>query len=277
MTRSADSNWRADTTSAVTMTAQAPAVFDILGTQTSVRETLLVGEQARVGLMGHARQCLGTDRLPRELIGRDANGDPFEGHVHAYFLPVDLDGDGLLEAIVVQVDGGPSDELTETLSTFEWFKDSKGRRVRVALRPHDDALQCPLFAPSAELCSATPFVLPRHPKLRRHRPRRDARGRWVEGPVAQLLREIQNANLPAPEPLIADDVIYGAWVQGHLVPWNEFERRRHRGRGKHGPRTGFGFRLRFDRPIRGPIAVGYGAHFGLGQFHPTSHLGAQDA
>jgi len=33
--------------------------------------------------------------------------------------------------------------------------------------------------------------------------------------------------------------------------------------------AGFAVRLTFDAPVRGPIALGYGSHFGLGLFVVT--------
>ena len=40
------------------------------------------------------------------------------------------------------------------------------------------------------------------------------------------------------------------------------------GDGRRSTATGYGFRVEFPEPVRGPIAVGYGAHFGLGVFAP---------
>ena len=37
--------------------------------------------------------------------------------------------------------------------------------------------------------------------------------------------------------------------------------------GAHGPLFGYGFEIEFAEPVQGPIALGYGCHFGLGQFH----------
>ena len=34
--------------------------------------------------------------------------------------------------------------------------------------------------------------------------------------------------------------------------------------------VGFAIRLEFDEPIYGPIALGYGSHFGLGLFERTT-------
>ena len=36
-------------------------------------------------------------------------------------------------------------------------------------------------------------------------------------------------------------------------------------------RAGAAFRLTFAEPVRGPLALGFGAHFGLGLFVPQEH------
>jgi len=48
------------------------------------------------------------------------------------------------------------------------------------------------------------------------------------------------------------------------MPWLEFRRYRPRGQG---PARGaaYGFRITFERPVKGPIAIGHG---GLGMFIP---------
>ena len=49
------------------------------------------------------------------------------------------------------------------------------------------------------------------------------------------------------------------------VPWGRFLLQRHAGAGARGPSCGHGLRVVFDAPVRGPIALGCGAHQGLGQ------------
>ena len=48
--------------------------------------------------------------------------------------------------------------------------------------------------------------------------------------------------------------------------WLSFATARASGHGSRGSNRGFGFRVEFDRPVEGPLALGYGAHFGLGVF-----------
>lgn len=53
--------------------------------------------------------------------------------------------------------------------------------------------------------------------------------------------------------------------QAHSFSWLEFRRNRK----EDALRPGYGFELEFAEavsPVHGPVALGYGAHFGLGQF-----------
>ena len=115
--------------------------------------------------------------------------------------------------------------------------------------------------------SVTPFVPPRHVK---------ARGKnTLEG---QVRAELRSRGFPDPAtvlPLVPDlrsrsDAAPGDGAGGErdAPKWNRF---RHfqlvRQRGPEPPLTcGFAVRLEFAPPVRGPIAIGYGSHFGLGLF-----------
>ena len=55
-------------------------------------------------------------------------------------------------------------------------------------------------------------------------------------------------------------------ARGHRLRWLRFRRHRRSGRGRQGVPWAFGFQLEFAEPVTGPLALGYGAHFGLGQF-----------
>ncbi len=62
----------------------------------------------------------------------------------------------------------------------------------------------------------------------------------------------------------------GTHSWGRPVPWGAFRTVRARGGGRRSTAAGYGFRLEFAEEVRGPIAVGYGAHFGLGTFTPAA-------
>jgi CRISPR-associated protein Csb2 len=55
-------------------------------------------------------------------------------------------------------------------------------------------------------------------------------------------------------------------LSGTKTSWMKFRRTRQRGGGRQASTQGYGFRLSFDGPVQGPIALGYGSHFGLGLF-----------
>ncbi len=64
----------------------------------------------------------------------------------------------------------------------------------------------------------------------------------------------------------------GTMLGGHFTTWLKFRRERLGGGGSKAGSNGFGFRLTFrdehgrPQPVTGPIALGYGCHFGLGAF-----------
>ncbi|HEX2091534.1 MAG TPA: type I-U CRISPR-associated protein Csb2, partial [Longimicrobiaceae bacterium] len=113
---------------------------------------------------------------------------------------------------------------------------------------------CPLAGRARIWESRTPLVLPRYPKFRR--------GRWIDTPKEQVMRLLTQLRLPEP---LEIDAIEGTHA-GTLLPWHRFRRLRLRGGGSRADGRGYGFRITFPKPVQGPIAIGYGAHMGLGQF-----------
>jgi CRISPR-associated protein Csb2 len=65
------------------------------------------------------------------------------------------------------------------------------------------------------------------------------------------------------EPLL-DRQHAGTDLGGHFTSWLKFRRERLTGGGSQAGSSGFGFRLTFSKTVTGPIALGYGCHFGLG-------------
>ncbi len=199
-----------------------------------------------------------------ELTGRDATGTPLTGHRHAHLLPVDLDGDGHLDHVLVHAPMGLGANAQRAVRALKrtWTKGGVGElHVAIAGQGAIDDLRAmpePLDAGIVALLgakdgshvwrSATPLVLPRHQK---------ARGaNTLEG---QVNGELASRGLPA------------AMVD--VLPWTDDTRHlRHAIRVRRFPArpppfdAAFAVRLVFAEPVRGPIAIGYGSHFGLGQF-----------
>lgn len=214
------------------------------------------------------------DRMRQALIkwsdglwifsGRDATGAPMRGHHHAFYLPADDDGDGRLDHITVYCRDGFPAEAVSALERIRRLWGASGHEIRVVLvrlgRVDEvcETPSLPQLGPARTWQSHTPFVLPRHVKRR---------GDVVlERPEDQLTACLDELGLPTPttiEPTAAAQA-------NPSIPWHRFLRIRQRGGGSFGSPRGFGFRLQFERPVCGPIAVGYGAHQGLGQFTPVA-------
>ncbi|MGH9969298.1 MAG: type I-G CRISPR-associated protein Csb2 [Pyrinomonadaceae bacterium] len=78
-----------------------------------------------------------------------------------------------------------------------------------------------------------------------------------------MLRELRLRGLPAPTSIKRTD---GYQPHGkRMVRWLEFHTQRFNG--THGNGLA-GFEIEFAEPVAGPIALGFGCHFGLGLFAP---------
>jgi CRISPR-associated protein Csb2 len=199
-----------------------------------------------------------------EIAGRDESGSPLVGHQHAHILPLDVDGDRRLDHILIWTPMGMGPEACEALHAVRRLWDSDhdaaafvelaGTGGRREIKDTLDALSSDVCAASRTWATATPFVAPRHIKQR-----------GANTLEAQILSELQSRGLPAPSALrianreaLADS------------GFHEFVRAR-RGKKRAPPNTRpVHFELEFDEPLVGPVALGYGAHFGLGQLRPVA-------
>ena len=203
---------------------------------------------------------LGDATCP-ELTGRDAAGKPLQGHSHAVLLPLDLDDDGQIDHVLVHAPMGFGVEAQRSLralrSTFTKGGGSPlfvtlvglGEReafVRVGPRAVSELGEASIWE------SRTPFVPPRHLKATRH---------TLED---QVQAELSSRGLPGAlrvEVIERDEIV--------LRGFHRFVReRRHPVRPPPASRF-FGLRVELERPVRGPFALGYASHFGLGLFVPA--------
>ena len=93
-----------------------------------------------------------------------------------------------------------------------------------------------------------PFVTTRH--------WRKGRGTYEEFLEEEVRRECRNQGLATPVKVSLLERSTG------LFEWIEFRRNRK----DDTPRPGYGFRIEFAEPAPAPFTLGYGCHFGLGQF-----------
>jgi len=246
--------------------------------QPRVEETLRIAELARWALMS------GDGQPPPEISGRNAQGplraDP--SHAHAFYLPEDSDGDGLIDHLVIYCRTGFSDEARRRLDhlTRLWLvhgrPDADGERGRKEWRLALEGIGSPqAFSMSSLLGSARTWISVT-PLLKSRFDKRRPAGfeALVKSYQAQIEIEWKRRSTDIPAPVVqpltdpsaptrfAAPIGSGGTLRSTLA----FNRTRS-GRGGQQPDAAGGFfQLTFDRLIDGPVSLGWGAHFGLGLF-----------
>jgi len=169
-------------------------------------------------------------------------------------VPWDSDGDGRSDRLLLHVPVGMDGEqqrMIEALGRL-WSRDS-GSEWRLVLEGVGEVGVSALLAASTQWQSATPYLHPWHRK----------KGFGVE---EQIVRECRQRGLPVPIALTCLPSIEVGNQERRPV---QFHRLRGR-RGLHQPdRLGSFWQLTFAEPVAGPLALGFGCHFGLGLFVPA--------
>lgn len=225
----------------------------------SVVRTLPQGELLHKALVSavtaHSQVLTGCDEMKNPLKGR---------HEHASILPLDLDNDGHLDHILIWapmgLDAAAQQAVRAVRKTYAKGIDS----LRVALAAsgslddlrslpgqYGDALRLVLGTSggSVEWTSHTPFVPPRH--LKKHGKNS------LEG---QVIAELAFRGYPAP---LAVEVIDPRTPE--VLHHRHFVRVRRQGQAPPIDCV-FSVVLRFEKPLSGPISLGYASHYGLGLF-----------
>lgn len=231
-----------------------------------VTEAMPLAEKARSRL---SKCRAGTSYSPA-LCGKDETGRPLAGHVHAHFLVTDEDGDGKLDHLTIYAPCGFNRHDVEALGQLDLVKGERNRpdvqTVLLGLGRREDFAASLIFREARRWRSVTPFSLPRFATRGAGKPPRKR-----DEPLAQLLRELNHRGLPAPVSVLSLEGY--ATMRRPKMRWLEFHTRRLRkAADDYGVAEGFGlagFELEFAQPVRGPITVGFGAHFGLGLFLPV--------
>ena len=206
---------------------------------------------------------------PGVISGYGDDGKPLRvnNHAHAFWLPEDADSDGETDHIIVYAAAGLDAEVRQKLDrvTRLWLgerdhddeEDSAANghaEWRLALegfgRPDDFASASPLLGSSTKWMSATPYLMPWHTKK--------SFG-WTD----QIARELRERGMP--------EACEAPHDRGLLTIKGRDRRpihfHRFRSRRLTQPDTlGRFLELTFKDPIAGPLALGFGCHFGLGLF-----------
>jgi len=208
-----------------------------------------------------------SPRAPWQISGRDQGNRPLRDptHPHAFWLPEDADDDGWIDHIVVYIAGGMDPGIRSRLDriTRLWLGSRQSRpgpgddpgvdEWRLALEgfglPEDFAGASRILASSRRWQSLTPFLAPGHLKKAGY-----------EGEVRRLLRRRGFPEADTVEEI--DKIDVGGTPRRAL----NFHRFRSRGRERRSDSSGALLKIKFREEVSGPLALGYGSHFGLGMF-----------
>jgi CRISPR-associated protein Csb2 len=226
-------------------------------------DALFLGERMRQALMAKSRGLNGSEHALPVFSGKGADGVRLDDdHSHAFYLPSDEDSDGRIDHMTVYATQGFDKHAQQAIGKLKKLWGASGHDIYTVLigfgQPHDygglamrDG-QAPILAESRIWLSMTPYVLTRHPKKN-----------GKDSPSSQVARELLRRGFPAPDHIEQSD---HSNIRGKKLRWLEFRRLRNGGGGRVSSTLGFGFKIYFAQPVRGPIALGYASHFGLGQF-----------
>lgn len=264
--------------------------------QPRIEDAVRVGELMRLAALSQfdwetdPRTGRRRPLAPPVVSGRGADNAPLRDahHSHAFWLPEDADGDGLIDHVCVYLAAGFDTRVRAALDrlTRLWVRsgseDGGRREWRLALEGFGS---CDDFAKASALLgrarvwrSVTPFLATAH--LKRTRDASRARrmlddDKFVTGPLAEATgypREVrrlaQRRGVMASS--LADSIRVDLlpWVKVHDTRRRPLQFHRFRSRGREAMTDSHGALLRigFPEPVSGPVALGYGCHFGLGLF-----------
>jgi CRISPR-associated protein Csb2 len=233
-------------------------------------DAVFLGDRMRQALMAKSRGLNGNEHALPVFSGKGSDGLRLDDdHSHAFYLPSDEDGDGRIDHMTIYAAQGFDKHAQQAIGMLKKLWGSGGHDIHTVLIgigvPQDyggflmrDG-QAPTLAQSRIWRSVTPYVLTRHPKKN-----------GKDSPSSQVARELLRRGFSAPDHI---EQLDHPNIRGKKLRWLEFRRLRNGGGGRVSSTLGFGFKIYFAQPVRGPIALGYACHFGLGQFVPVEETG----
>lgn len=231
-----------------------------------IEDAVRIGESLRSAVMGHAKRVLGAHLIPCELSGHDLGRD--NKHAHAFWLP-DPNDRGDITHVLVHVPGGLSDDSVRVLSSISTLRREEGCSLRLLLEGLGDETLFDsltlLTGKAATWRSVTPYLHPWHLKRKQTRSPRELHAAILE----QLRREWKARGEELPEIVDFKELPSIAFGGRNLRPIH-FHRFRRKRSLVQPDKLGRMIELTFSRPVEGPLALGFGCHFGLGLFKPIT-------
>jgi len=207
------------------------------------------------------------------FTGQDAEGKPMYGHRHTHiFCELGEKRDSIGFITLYAPDGYDSEAqqvIEEVQRKAVWGHGDHDLELILLGFGDVDTFDIPIFGNSKQWTSLTPFVPTRHVKhYADGRPKLDADGWPIGSPAQDLRRLIQQERGITPKSISpASNRI--TVRRNRILRTFQFQTERHHGKGLHGHQPGVGLTIEFEQKIQGPLALGYGSHFGLGLFIPA--------
>lgn len=217
----------------------------------SVEDSLRIGELLRAAVMSRAKRHFGKDNVPAIFSGHDLPDD--NRHGHAFYLPWDSDDDGYIDRLTLHVPLGMNAEQQHVVEKLNRLWDRESSEWRLVLESVGQAGEG-LTCKSAVWESITPYLHPWFVK----------KNLTVED---QIEKECRMRGLPE---LMVLERLQSVVIKARKRTPIHFHRFRAK-RGLAQPDThGTLWRIEFAGPLQGPLALGFGCHFGLGLFAPKA-------
>lgn len=236
----------------------------------------------RLDLVHRALVWLSDDKTstrgPSPCFTGKRDGQPLSGHRHAYLLPLTLGPrpDRLDHILVYAADGFDADARRALRSLNHTFDQPTLFLTLVGMgRTEDFAARIREAAQGTRWRSVTPFVPSRHLKAKGKDTLLEqvrAECGWRGLPMPEIVEVATGKETFAPaEDVVVDRggglcVLVDGVARALPGQFRGFHRRRH---DRPPPADlGVSLRLTFSSAVGGPLALGYGSHFGLGLFQP---------
>lgn len=219
-----------------------------------LEEAVRVGEWLRMAAMSRIKQSCGEDAIPAVISGHGLAAD--NRHQHAFWLS-EVDDNGRVPHLLMHIPARVGGDIRKALESLAKLWNRDGQEWRLVLEKAGEVSEfagSTLCASSCDFVSVTPYLMPWH--MKKNFAAED-----------QIRRECEQRGMAG---LISVEPIPTLKIGGRRLRPVEFHRFRSK-RGLTQPDThGSFWKLTFADPQQGPIALGFGCHFGLGLFRPLA-------
>ncbi|RLK48720.1 CRISPR-associated protein Csb2 [Alkalispirillum mobile] len=217
-------------------------------------DAIRISEISRLAAIKKAEQ-VNAGHIPPVLSGHNLPAN--NRHGHAFYLPEDADGDGHIDHILVHAPAGLSAEAIRALDriTRLWDRDGGDWQVLFEGAGTVAGVSDSIYLGRGHVWhSVTPYLHPWHAKKR-------------FGIAEQLARECRERGLPEPEDVSVVPRVNVGGMKYRPVHFHRFRSTRKR---LPQPDTrGHFLQITFPSTVEGPLALGFGCHYGLGIFRAT--------